>query len=126
MNQLPIELSVTIESHNGKFQRKLKLQKSLTTILGPNGSGKTHLLRGLKQSLQAYSGGKKVRFISAGRIGSVENFRSDFDGHRGGSLQYDHASHGSKDDNKRRHQIETLNGDFQTIAARPDILDTVS
>lgn len=122
MSQLPIELSVTIESHNGKFQRKLKLQKSLTTILGPNGSGKTHLLRGLKQSLQPYSGDKKVRFISAGRIGSVENFRSDFDGHRGGSLQYDHASHGSKDDNKRRHQIETLNGDFQTIAARPDIL----
>jgi hypothetical protein len=35
---------------------------------------------------------------------------------------YDDASYGSKDQQKWRHQTETLNGAFQTLAARPDIL----
>ena len=80
------------------------------------------LLRGLKQSLNQHMNGKRVRFLSAGRMGLLEQFRSDYDGHRGGSPRYDEAIFGSKGDAARRHQMETLNGDFQTLAVRADIL----
>jgi hypothetical protein len=55
-------------------------------------------------------------------MGMLEQFRSDFDGHRGGTPNYDSATYGSKSDTARRHQIETLTGDFQTLAERADIL----
>lgn len=118
----PLELTALINSHNGNFTRKFTLNRGLTVLLGPNGSGKTHLLRGLKQSLDQHMNGKRVRFLSAGRMGLLERFRSDYDGHYGGSPRYDDATFGSKGDAARRHQMETLNGDFQTLAERADIL----
>lgn len=118
----PVKLTANIISHNGDFSRNLVLNKGLTVLLGPNGSGKTHILRGLKNSFGAHVSGKKVRFLSAGRMGMLEQFRSDFDGQRGGTPRYDQASYGSKGDSARRHQTETISGDFQTLAERADIL----
>jgi DNA repair exonuclease SbcCD ATPase subunit len=62
----PLELTAQIDSHNGNLTRKFTLNRGLTVLLGPNGSGKTHLLRGLKQSLYQHMNGKRVRFLSAG------------------------------------------------------------
>ncbi|WP_431521330.1 AAA family ATPase [Aeromonas caviae] len=45
----PLELTANINSHNGNFTRKFTLNRGLTVLLGPNGSGKTHLLRGLRK-----------------------------------------------------------------------------
>ncbi|UWA55031.1 ATP-dependent nuclease [Klebsiella aerogenes] len=118
----PLELTAQIAGHNENFNRKVTLNRGLTVLLGPNGSGKTHLLRGLKQSLSQHTNGKYVRFLSAGRMGMLEQYRSDFDGHHGGLPQYDYATYGSKSDAVRRHQMETINGDFQTLAERADIL----
>lgn len=118
----PLELTAQISGHNEKFNHKVTLNNGLTILLGPNGSGKTHLLRGLKQSLHQHTNGKHVRFLSAGRMGMLEQYRSDYDGHRGGSPHYDRANYGSKSDAVRRHQMETINGDFQTLAERADIL----
>ena len=118
----PLELTAQIDSHNGIFTRKFTVNRGLTVLLGPNGSGKTHLLRGLKHSLSHHMNGKRVRFLSAGRMGLLEQFRSDYDGHHGGLPRYDQATFGSKGDAARRHQMETLNGDFQTLAERADIL----
>jgi hypothetical protein len=98
------------------------LHSGLTVLLGPNGSGKTHFLRGLKSSFASVINGKKVRFLSAGRMGMSEQFRSDHNGTLGGNPQYENASYGGKKDLLRRHQSETLIGDFQTLAERPDIL----
>jgi len=117
----PVKLTANISGHNGNFSRSLILNKGLTVLLGPNGSGKTHILRGLKTSFDAHVSGKKVRFISAGRMGMLEQFRSDFDGHRGSSPRFEAAEYGSKGDSARRHQIETISGDFQTLAERADI-----
>ncbi|WP_368893583.1 ATP-dependent endonuclease [Kluyvera ascorbata] len=118
----PLELISEIDGHREKFSRKITLNKGLTVLLGPNGSGKTHLLRGLKQSLTKYTNGKHVRFVSAGRMGLIEQYRSDYDGYRSGSPRYDDATYGRKTDAERRHQMETINGDFQTLAERADIL----
>ena len=118
----PIELNTNIESHNGNISRTLSLRSGLTVLIGPNGSGKTHLLRSIKNTLQPHSGGKKVRFLSAGRMGLLERNRSDFDGQRQGRPSYDGANFGSKSDVTRRHNTETLNGDFQTLSERADIL----
>lgn len=118
----PLKLTAQVSSHNGEFSRSLVLNSGLTVLLGPNGSGKTHVLRGLKNSFGTHVGNKKVRFLSAGRMGMLERFRSDFDGQRFGALRYDDANFGSKSDSVRRHQNETINGDFQTLAERADIL----
>lgn len=118
----PVSIKANIDSHNGKFSRDIAIQGGLTVLIGPNGGGKTHLLRGLKEPLSSIANGKKVRFLSAGRMGLLEQYRSDFDGQRGSSLRYDEASFGSKRDTSRRHKTETLNGDFQTLSERADIL----
>lgn len=118
----PLEVESHIKSPNGDIVRKITLNSGLSVILGPNGSGKTHLLRGLKKGLAGHTGENKcVRFMSAGRIGAIEHARSDFDGHRGESINYQAAIFGTKDDLDRRNKIETLNGDFQTLSQRPDI-----
>lgn len=117
----PIKLTADISSHNGSFTRSLVLNRGLTVLLGPNGSGKTHILRGLKGSFGTHVGNKKVRFLSAGRMGMLEQFRSDFDGHRRGAPRFDEAEYGSKGDSARRHQIETITGDYHTLAERADI-----
>ena len=118
----PIKIKANINSHNGDFSRDVELQGGLTVLIGPNGGGKTHLLRGLKQPLSSMANGKKVRFLSAGRMGLLEQYRSDYNGHHGSNPDYEGANFGSKHDSTRRHQTETLNGDFQTLSERADIL----
>jgi hypothetical protein len=119
----PIEVDSIIPlPPSGNLARKITLHGGLTVIIGPNGAGKTQLMRSMKGSLQKIAVGKKISFVSAGRIGTLEKFRSDYDGQRSGTPNYDNATYGSKTEVNQRHQTETLNGAFQTLSARPDIL----
>lgn len=118
----PINVTAAIVVDGATVQRPVMLHGGLTVILGPNGSGKTQLLRALKPGLVNHTLKKRVRYLSAGRASHLEQFRSDFDGHRGGAPRYEEARFGSVDDTTRRHFYETLQGDFQTLAVRPDIL----
>lgn len=116
----PIELGLSLDSHEGGIERKVTLENPFTVILGANGSGKTHLLKSFKGAFQPDQiAQKKARFISAGRIGMFEQYRSSYDGY---NHKYESGSHGSRDYSNRRHDIETINGDFHTLSARPDIL----
>ena len=120
----PFDISINLSQSGitGIQNKIIKINGGVTTFLGPNGSGKTQLLRGLKNSLGNHANGKKIRYVSAGRLGPMENFRSDFDGQRGGRPEFDNARFGNKSSTTRRHQTETILGDFGTLSERPDIL----
>ena len=118
----PIEINSIIQLQQDRIIRSIKLYGGLTVILGSNGSGKTHLLRGLKESIRPHIKGKKPVFISAGRIGTLEYFRSDHNGLFQGQPNFDAASFGHLTDIPRRHAIESINGGFQTLSQRADIL----
>ena len=119
----PFELTINLNQSgiSGIQNKTIRINGGVTTFLGPNGSGKTQLLRGLKSSLGGISNGKKIRYVSAGRLGPMENFRSDYDGQRG-QPRFDSATYGDKTSTQRRHQTETILGDFATLSERPDIL----
>ena len=118
--KFPLSITANINSHEGNSSREIELRSPLTFIVGQNGSGKTHLLKGLKGSFNSYTN-KKVRFISAGRLGPLEQYCSNYDQYDRPS-EADNATHGHKSDSKYRHKIETINGDFHTLSARTDIL----
>lgn len=118
----PVEIEFEILSPSDCDVRKIKIYSGLTVIIGPNGSGKTQLMRGMRKSCQHKFGDKMVSFISAGRMGELENYRSDCNGRFGGNLKYDEANYGEKMELKNRHRAESLRGGFQTLVARQDIL----
>lgn len=122
--EFPTQININLGQSNiqNAQSKSVRIYSGVTTFLGPNGSGKTQLLRGLKQGIVSHASGKKVRYVSAGRLGPLENFRSDFDGQRGGNPSYDSATYGNKSAMSRRHQNETVTGDFATLSERPDIL----
>ena len=114
----PLSITANINSHEGDFPREIELRSPLTFIVGPNGSGKTHLLKGLKGSFNSYTN-KKVRFISAGRLSPLEQYRSKTDRYH---YDIDDAKLGDKSETNYRHEIESISGDLHTLYKRPDIL----
>ncbi|MEJ1393502.1 MAG: AAA family ATPase [Candidatus Sedimenticola sp. (ex Thyasira tokunagai)] len=122
--EFPTEININLNLANvlNIQPKSIKIYSGITTFLGPNGSGKTQLLRSLKQAIAPHASGKKVRYVSAGRLGPLENFRSDYDGQRGGIPRYDQAQYGDKSSMQRRHANETVTGDYATLSERPDIL----
>ncbi len=116
--EFPLSITANINSHEGNFSREIELRSALTFIVGPNGSGKTHLLKGLKGSFNSYTN-KKVRFISAGRLSPLEQYRSKTDRYH---YDIDDAKLGDKSETNYRHEIESISGDLHTLYKRPDIL----
>ena len=122
--EFPKQIEVTLASSGIKHAQSwpIVIYGGITTFVGPNGSGKTQYLRAIKQVLGSSIRGKKIRYLSSGRLSPLENFRSDYDGQRGNSLAYDNATLGNRSSVRRRHNIETVQGDFAALSERPDIL----
>ena len=116
--EFPLSITANINSHEDDFSREIELRSALTFIVGPNGSGKTHLLKGLKGSFNSYTN-KKVRFISAGRLSPLEQYRSKTNRYY---YDIDDAKLGDKSETDYRHEIESISGDLHTLYKRPDIL----
>lgn len=118
--QFPTTLSYHIEGIASTTPREVTVYGGLTTFVGPNGSGKTQILRNLKPPLTGLVSGRRVRFLSAGRLAYLETFRSNYEGYYP-TPRYDEATFGGKNFGQRRHDIETALGDFHTLAVRPDL-----
>ncbi|MCG9771464.1 AAA family ATPase [Pseudoalteromonas piscicida] len=117
-----IQVNINVSSLSGVEAKEISVHSGITTLLGPNGSGKTQLLRALKQAISPHSSAKKVRYISAGRLGPLETYRSNYDGQRGSRIRFEDAQYGDKRSLNYRHENETVLGDFGTLSERPDIL----
>ncbi|MBN9381065.1 MAG: AAA family ATPase [Chitinophagaceae bacterium] len=116
----PITLNFQVQHLFNSQQITFTLNSGLTILVGPNGSGKTQVLKALKQHLQPYRQERKIRFVTAVRLASLEFYRSNSDGQ---SVYNDpnNANLGLSHMLTYRHQAETAIGDFQTLAVRPDI-----
>lgn len=125
--QFPTEFTYQVHEFSASTPKTLNIYGGLTTFVGPNGSGKTQILRSLKQVLAGSASGRKVRFLSAGRLAYLEQFRSITEQASVSSTpRYEDASFGGKTWRERRHQIETALGDFHTLSVRPDLQIKVS
>ncbi len=117
----PVTVTYQITELFGSVEQSMSLYGGLTTFVGPNGSGKTQVLRHLKDRLRQHADGREVRYLSGGRLAHLERFRSDFDGRRGGQPAFDAAQFGGKTYRQYRHRAETAFGDFHTLSVRPDL-----
>ena len=117
----PFEVSITSNILFEKKSFKLNFNSCCTFFVGPNGSGKTQIMRELRSVLSQKAEGRKIRYLSAGRMSPLENYRSNYDGRRGTTPRYDDATFGGKDYRQYRHQSETVYGDFHTLSIRKDI-----
>ena len=94
----------------------IRLEQGITVFIGPNGSGKTQMLKALKAELLHQK--KEVRYLSSNRIGTMEQYRSK-------TSQYDYNATnynvGDLDLQRNRLKVETANGDFMSMDAERDL-----
>ncbi|WP_437976548.1 TOPRIM nucleotidyl transferase/hydrolase domain-containing protein [Sorangium sp. So ce295] len=118
---LAIDISVNLPNLFGGLPQNLMIVDGLTTFVGPNGSGKTQVLHVLRDELGRHSAGKNVRYLSPGRLATIEHARSDLDGHRGGRAEFNPTYIGQKQHLRRRHAASGIAGDVLALHERPDL-----
>ncbi len=117
-----ITVDVQLPHTFGQRTQKVRLGYGVTTLLGPNGSGKTQTLLALRTLLPQHIGGRKVRYISPARLASIEAYRSDVHGDRGGSPLFGATTPlGASHQVTGRHSSSGLVGDALTLSERPDV-----
>jgi len=107
-------------------RRELTVTGGLMTLIGPNGSGKSQFLHAIRLALVNLPKRRQTRLLSANRLSYLEPFRSNYNGHTGGTPRYDQAHFGGKSWQDHRLHSETAIGDFHALAERPDLLIKVS
>lgn len=113
----PIRIRYAIPELFGSRQQELLLYGGLTTFIGPNGSGKTQVLRRVGDKLRLHVGERRVRYLSAGRMAPLAIFRDNLFG-------VGEADGGPKIGDRLRPA--TLLGDLHVLSRRPDLLARVS
>jgi hypothetical protein len=121
---LPLEVSVPgVSSLYGGGTPRVALHPGLTTLVGPNGTGKTMMLRVLadqaERVLSGQLGAKKVRYLASGRSSLVERFRAAIEGP--GHRENADAAIGNVTFRTQWWKIESVIGDFLALEERADL-----
>jgi AAA domain, putative AbiEii toxin, Type IV TA system/AAA domain len=117
-----LPLAMALPAQPGLYdgaQIQVTLQSGVTVFVGPNAAGKTIVLRALRRALGHKVAGRKVRFLSAGRIAELERFRSDLSpgGRNQGPAAIGHVGY-----IEQRWDHEGIAGDLLALDQRPDLL----
>ncbi|MDG2522962.1 AAA family ATPase [Caulobacter segnis] len=114
-------LGVPLLGVSGAIHGHIKLRPGITTLVGPNGSGKTRALRSISSILSATPvlAGKKRRFLSAGRASPFEQYRSAM--MHPGHLERDDAAVGNASYLNQWSEIESVTGDIMALSRRADL-----
>lgn len=116
----PFECNLHIPNFFNEEEIKITLFSGLTTFVGPNGSGKTQVVKSLRNFLKQNN---SVRYLSSNRIGNLEVYRSKTSGN---SYFVNNFNLGGENEKKHRHEIETANGDFFTMDEKKDVYIKIS
>ncbi|SFO90491.1 ATP-dependent endonuclease [Ralstonia sp. NFACC01] len=118
----PLQMHLPARPGTSEAGVSLSIHTPVTTLLGPNGTGKTQVMRGLKASLanllpQRGVGGQ-VRFLAAGRVAPLEGFRSAL---TATYIPSDAAAVGHISQTQQRWGFESIVGDVLALHDRPDL-----
>ena len=115
------DVAIPLDVVSGKPGGTVTIRPGITTLVGPNGSGKTRALRSIQQALRNRGAeAAHVRFLPAGRTGPIERFRAAIDSPGVGSNQGE-AFFGQVHYRSNWHQIESVVGDLMNLDHRPDL-----
>lgn len=118
----PRSIEIEVQTKAKLFQGEktlIRIDAGLTTFVGPNGSGKTQVLRALKKPLASQIGGKRLRYLSAGRASPFERFRANSE-HPNGRDEAP-AYVGNSQFRQNWFGFESLTGDYLALEQRADL-----
>lgn len=115
------DVAVSLDVILAKPGGTITIRPGITTLVGPNGSGKTRALRSIQRTLRNRGmEAAHVRFLPAGRTGPIERYRAATEqpgvGPNQGEAYYGHVSYRSQ-----WHEIESVVGDLMNLDQRPDL-----
>ena len=115
------DIAVPLDVLSGKPGGTVTIRPGITTLVGPNGSGKTRALRSIQQAIRNRGAeAANVRFLPAGRTSPIERFRAAIDSPGVGSTSGE-AYYGDVSYRSSWHQIESVVGDLINLDHRPDL-----
>lgn len=99
----------------------VNIQAGINTLVGPNGSGKTRALRGIKSALESTDRikGRKIHFLAAGRSSPLETYRAAVD--QPGHANTNDAAVGHSNYRRQWWQFESVTGALLALDARADL-----
>lgn len=104
-------------------QGVIEVHPGLTTLVGPNGTGKTRALRAIKAAVPSLRGisnkGRKVHLLAAGRTSPMEHFRSAVN--HPNSIHADAAAVGSINFQNQWWDLESITGVLLALNQRADL-----
>lgn len=115
------DVAIPLKALPGRPGGTVTIRPGITTLVGPNGSGKTRALRSIQMALRNHgAGAAHVRFLPAGRTGPIERYRAATDSPGVGS-HHGEAFYGHIEYRSEWHQIESVVGDILNLEQRSDL-----